>query len=117
MGPKLRHVDLADCSNRLDDPLFPITKMGTDPDGGFTPVGLKRTHWAAAAAIRKIVRSAFEAHGMPSNGPIRFRKMSLTTRSAGGSGVPGFRLISTPWRLRWAGSPPLGNHAKLTQGR
>ena len=40
--------------------------MGTDPDGGFTPVGLKRAHWAGAAAIRKIVKAAFETHGMPS---------------------------------------------------
>jgi integrase len=48
--------------------------MGTDPDGGFTPVGLKRAHWAGAAAIRKIVKSAFETHGMPSYGPHSFRK-------------------------------------------
>ena len=29
-----------------------------------------------------------------------FRRMPLTTRSAVGLGVPGFRLISTPWWLR-----------------
>jgi len=57
-----------------DDPLFPKTKMGTDPDGGFIPVGLDRARWSNAAAIRKIVKSAFEAHGMPSYGPHSFRK-------------------------------------------
>jgi integrase len=57
-----------------DDPLFPKTKMGTDPNGGFTPVGLDRAHWSGAAAIRKTVRFAFEAHGMPSYGPHSFRK-------------------------------------------
>jgi integrase len=57
-----------------DDPLFPKTKMGTDPDGGFTAAGLERAHWAGAAAIRKIVKFAFEAHGMPSYGPHSFRK-------------------------------------------
>ena len=31
---------------------------------------------------------------------LQSRGMSLTTRSAVGLGVPGFRLISTPWWLR-----------------
>ena len=57
-----------------DDPLFPRTKIGTDPEGGFTAVGFDRAHWSSAAAIRKIVKSAFEAQGMPSYGPHSFRK-------------------------------------------
>jgi integrase len=57
-----------------DDPLFPKTKMGKGPSGGFTPVGLDRAHWAGASAIRKIVKAAFEAHGMPTYGPHSFRK-------------------------------------------
>ena len=57
-----------------DDPLFPKTKIGTGPEGGFTAVGFDRAHWSSAAAIRKIVKSAFEAQGMPSYGPHSFRK-------------------------------------------
>ena len=57
-----------------DDPLFPKSKMGTGPDGGFTPIGLLTEHWANADPIRRIVRGAFGKAGLPYYGPHSFRR-------------------------------------------
>lgn len=57
-----------------DDPLFPKTQMEATPDRGFQPAGLQRAHWATAASVRQIVKSAFTAAGMPPYGPHSFRK-------------------------------------------
>jgi integrase len=47
------------------DPLFPATRMGLGPDGGFVAVGLKREHWSTAEPIRRVFREGFERAGLP----------------------------------------------------
>jgi integrase len=48
-----------------DDPAFPPTKVGIGASGLFEPLGLSRTHWKDAGAIRKIFKTAFEQAGLP----------------------------------------------------
>jgi len=47
------------------DPLFPATRMGLGPDGGFVAAGLKREHWSTAEPIRRIFREGFERADLP----------------------------------------------------
>lgn len=47
------------------DPLFPATRIGISPDGGFVAAGLKREHWSTAEPIRRIFREGFERAGLP----------------------------------------------------
>ena len=56
------------------DPLFPSTRMGIGPTGGFVAAGLERTHWSNAGAIRRIFRQAFEQAGLPYFHPHSIRK-------------------------------------------
>jgi integrase len=90
-----------------DDPLFPKTRMGTDANGGFTPIGLERAQWSNAAAIRKIVKSAFEVHGMPSYGPHSFRKTLARL---------GQEVCKTPEKMK-AWSQNLGHEDVMTTFR
>ncbi|WP_245307827.1 site-specific integrase [Hoeflea sp. IMCC20628] len=56
-----------------DDPLFPATKVGLTNRGLFGALGLSRSHWKNATAIRRIFKSAFEAAGLPYANPHSFR--------------------------------------------
>ncbi len=56
------------------DPLFPSTRMGIGPTGGFVAAGLERKHWQNAGAIRRIFRQAFERAGLPYSHPHSIRK-------------------------------------------
>lgn len=56
------------------DPLFPSTRMGIGPTGGFVAAGLERTHWRNAGAIRRIFRQAFEGAALPYFHPHAIRK-------------------------------------------
>ena len=56
-----------------DDPLFPKTKMSQGEDNDFKVSGLTNEHWASAAAIRKIFKSAFVLADMPNFNPHSFR--------------------------------------------
>lgn len=56
------------------DPLFPSTRMGIGPTGGFVAAGLERKHWQNASAIRRIFRQAFEGAGLPYFHPHSIRK-------------------------------------------
>lgn len=56
-----------------DDPLFPATAVGLDGDGQFAAVGLSRNHWADAAPVRKLFKTAFEAAGLPYSNPHALR--------------------------------------------
>ena len=56
------------------DPLFPSTRMGLGPTGGFVAAGLERKHWQNAGAIRRIFRQAFERAGLPYFHPHSIRK-------------------------------------------
>jgi integrase len=55
------------------DALFPATKRGIGPDGGFVADGLARHGWATAEPVRRIFRAAFEAAGLPYFHPHSFR--------------------------------------------
>jgi integrase len=56
------------------DPLFPSTRMGLGPNGGFLAAGLERKHWQNAGAIRRIFHQAFERAGLPYFHPHSIRK-------------------------------------------
>ncbi len=56
-----------------NDPLFPATETAADPARGFHAVGVARQHWSSAGPVRKIVRAAFEAAGLPYANPHSFR--------------------------------------------
>lgn len=56
-----------------DDPLFPATKVGLADRGLFGALGLSRSHWKNAAAIRRIFKAAFEAAGLSYANPHSFR--------------------------------------------
>lgn len=56
------------------DPLFPSTRTGIGPTGGFVAAGLERAHWSNASAIRRIFRQAFEHAGLPYFHPHAIRK-------------------------------------------
>lgn len=56
-----------------DDPLLPATQVAPGPDRRFVPVGLKRSHWKNADAIRRIFKTAFERVDLPYFHPHTFR--------------------------------------------
>ena len=56
-----------------EDPLFPKTRIALGESGLFEAVGLERTHWSNAAAIRRVFREAFEGAGLPYFNPHSFR--------------------------------------------
>lgn len=56
-----------------DDPLFPPLEIG-HRDGEFKVLGFQREIYRNANAIRKVVKSAFEAGGLPTFTPHAFRK-------------------------------------------
>lgn len=58
-----------------DDPLFPVTEMGLDANGVFTPIGILRSGWRTTQPINAIFRRAFEAAGLPYFNPHSFRDM------------------------------------------
>lgn len=58
-----------------DDPLFPATAIAPQSNTGFTAQGFERRHWQSTEPVRKIVRAAFEAVGLPNYGPHAFRHM------------------------------------------
>ncbi len=70
-----------------DDPLFPSTRMAIGASGHFEVAGLDRKCWSNSTPVRKIVREAFEAAGLPYFNPHSFRK-TLT--------LLGERLCRTP---------------------
>ncbi len=82
-----------------DDPLFPQTRIGLDAEGRFAPIGLERTHWKNADAIRRIFRQAFTAAGLPAFHPHSFRKTLARL---------GERLCTTPEEFK-AWSQNLGH--------
>jgi integrase len=87
-----------------DDPLFPSTKIAVGESGHFEPVGLSRTHWTDAAAIRRIFKQAFTAAGLPYFNPHSFR---ATIALLGG------RVCRSPEEYK-AWSQNLGHASPLT---
>lgn len=68
------------------DPLFPSTKMGLNPEGGFMPTGIARHGWATTGPIRAVFKRAFTAAGLPYFNPHLFR--NLLVRHAMALGLP-----------------------------
>ena len=87
-----------------DDPLFPQTQVGLDSEGRFAPVGLQRTHWKNADAVRRIFRVSFTAAGLPAFHPHSFRKTLVRL---------GQELCETPEEFK-AWSQNLGHDDVLT---
>jgi integrase len=87
-----------------DDPLFPQTRIGVGPSRRFEVLGLARSPWSNAAAIRKIVGNAFENAGIQRFGPHAFRK---TIEQLGS------RVCKTPEEFK-AWSQNLGHDNVLT---
>lgn len=58
-----------------DDPLFSATAIAAKSNSGFTANGFTRKHWKTTEPVRKIVRIAYEAAGVPNYGPHAFRHM------------------------------------------
>ncbi|MEO6292713.1 MAG: tyrosine-type recombinase/integrase [Burkholderiaceae bacterium] len=56
-----------------DDPLFPTTRVEVSAARRFEAVGLERTHWRSAAAIRGIFKAAFVRSGLAYFNPHSFR--------------------------------------------
>jgi len=56
-----------------DDPLFPKTKLGQDKNQNFKAIGLDRSHWSSANAIRNIFKEAFTLADLPYFNPHGFR--------------------------------------------
>ena len=56
-----------------DDAAFPSTEMGLGQEGGFQPVGLLRDCWKTAEPVRRILRKAYAAAGLPYFPPHRIR--------------------------------------------
>lgn len=59
----------------VNDPLFPATEVGLDPEGGFTPIGIARRGWASSQPVREIFHRGFAAAGLPYFNPHSFRAM------------------------------------------
>ncbi len=57
-----------------DDPLFPKTNVILGAGRTFEPSGFIREHWATAAPIRTIFKTAFESADLPYFNPHSFRK-------------------------------------------
>lgn len=87
-----------------DDPLFPATEIGLSSEGHFEAVGLLRSHWKDASAIRRIFKAAFESVGLPYFNPHSFRKTLVRL---------GEQMCSTP-ELFKAWSQNLGHEQVLT---
>lgn len=58
-----------------DDPLFPATAIAAKSNAGFEASGFTRGYWKSTEPVRKIVRTSFEAAGVPNYGPHAFRHM------------------------------------------
>jgi integrase len=58
---------------KLDDPLFPATKIEVGASGHFEASGLAREHWSCTGSIRTVFRQAFKRAGMPYFNPHSLR--------------------------------------------
>lgn len=88
-----------------DDPLFPPTQIGLGDNGGFAPIGLRRSEcWQGAGPIREIFRNAFEAAGLPYFNPHSLRDTLVQL---------GEQVCTTPEQFK-AWSQNLGHERVMT---
>lgn len=95
------------CTKKLYDsnaPLFPRAKLTHDKNNAFAAGGLEPVHWESATQIRKIVKEAFEAVGLPYYNPHSFRKTLVEL---------GQQICTTPEQFK-AWSQNLGHESPLT---
>ena len=64
------------------DPLFPRPKMQVSPELGFQCVGLTRTPYSSEDRLRKFIKEAFTAAGLPPFTPHRFRNTLVQMSNA-----------------------------------
>lgn len=86
------------------DPLFPKTNLGHDKNNCFIVKGLLREHWADAAPVRAIFKTAFKAADLTSYGPHSLRNMIVSEMYA--------RKLSVVECKAW--SQNLGHEGALT---
>lgn len=86
------------------DALFPATKMGIGPDGGFAAAGLERHGWSTSEPVRRIFRAAFAAADLPYFHPHSLRDTLVQL---------GERVCRTPEEFK-AWSQNLGHESVLT---
>lgn len=80
-----------------DDPLFPATAVAAKSNSGFAASGSTRAHWKTNEPVCKIVRSAFQAAGVPNYGPHAFRHM--LARHAAKNATSVAELVATSQNL------------------
>lgn len=76
-----------------DDPLFPPLDMG-HKDGEFAVKGFKREIYSNANAIRKVIKDAFLAAGLPTFTPHAFRKTLVKWGSETYRTIEAFKAFS-----------------------
>lgn len=76
------------------DPIFPKNKMGQDQNWQFKTVGLSRSHWKQSGSVRRIIKGAFEAAGLPPFGPHSFRYMLVAELYRRRVSIPVFKASS-----------------------
>jgi len=88
-----------------EDPLFPPTQIGLGENGGFAPLGLRRSEcWQGAGPIREIFRKAFEGAGLPYFNPHSLRDTLVQL---------GEQVCTTPEQFK-AWSQNLGHERVMT---
>ncbi|WP_269085832.1 tyrosine-type recombinase/integrase [Palleronia salina] len=92
----LAHLDAAELYGP-DDPLFPATATAPSANDGFWVSGFLRRPWRSTEVVRKIVREAFEAAGIPNYGPHAFRHMLARDAAKNAKSVA--ELIATSQNL------------------
>lgn len=87
-----------------DDPLFPSTRQGVCGKGVIEVIGLTRMHWKTTDMVRLIFKRAFDATGVPNQGPHAIRRTLA---------LLGQQLCRTPEQLK-AWSQNFGHQRVLT---
>ena len=87
-----------------NDPAFPPSESGLDPNGLFAVTGFRRTHWKNADPIRKAFKDGFEGAGLPYFHPHSVRRTLV---------VLGEKTCKTPEEFK-AWSQNLGHDQVMT---
>lgn len=86
------------------EPLFPKPKMRISPTEGFQVVGLSREHYKTNDCLRRVIKLAFAAAGLPPFTPHRFRNTLVQLSN---------RYVTTPEEMK-AVSMNLGHSSVRT---
>lgn len=61
------------------DPLFPKPDINISPSAGIVNRGLSRLHYKTNDCLRRVIKDAFKAAGLPPYPPHRFRNIAVAT--------------------------------------